>query len=224
MTHHFKQSNEFSFKELDTIEIRGKRHYRTPYGDFPSVTTFLSDTKPEEDKKILEEWKNRVGEERAKFITETAKTYGTELHFMIEQYLKNESIPESSINATWMFNSVKPYLRNNISVVYAQEVPLYSTRLKLAGRTDCIGIWKNELTVIDFKTSSGERTEDMIKDYFIQCCAYAIMFGELTGVYIKRFAIVMVDKKSYGVQIFEGKTSDYVHPLMIRLKQFNTKI
>lgn len=217
----FIQSDKFKFIELETIEKNGKRYYVTEVGNLPSVTTFLSATKSEEFQKIIEDWKERVGEIEANKIVKKANVLGTEFHLIIEKFLKNEDLPKHDITTSWMFKNVKKYLSDNIDIVYAQEVPLYSKKLKLAGRADCIANWKGELTIIDFKTSSGERREDMIEDYFIQCCAYAIMFGELTGHYIKKFSIIMVDKKSYGVQIFEGNTKDYAGKLINRLEIFN---
>ena len=43
----------------------------------------------------------------------------------------------------------------------ALEAPLFSRELKMAGRVDCVGIFENRLSIIDFKTSSKFKTEEM---------------------------------------------------------------
>ena len=61
--------NKFPYKELKRETINGSRKYLTPDGfAVPSVTTILDATKPEEKKKALQEWRKRVGEEKAKQI------------------------------------------------------------------------------------------------------------------------------------------------------------
>ena len=63
---------------MDTPE---GRRYVTPDGEkLPSVTTILSDTTPEEKKKALQEWRNRVGHQKAQEITTEAASRGTRMH------------------------------------------------------------------------------------------------------------------------------------------------
>ena len=66
---------------------------------------------------------------------------------------------------------------NKIDNVYAQEVPLYSKLLKLAGRVDCVAEYKGKLSIIDFKGSTREKRISDIDNYFQQATAYAIMEG-----------------------------------------------
>ena len=47
-----------------------------------------------------------------------------------------------------------------------------------------VGIWKVHL-IIDFKTSKKTKYIKQIKDYFIQCCAYAVAHNELYGTELK---------------------------------------
>ena len=57
---------------MSRVEIDGKRRYATPDGEkLPSVTTILDATKSEESKQALQNWRNRVGVQKAK---EPAKT------------------------------------------------------------------------------------------------------------------------------------------------------
>ena len=69
------------------ITLNGKRHYTTPLssGPAPSVTTIISETASEQNKKKLEMWsKNNPG------VKEKAAERGTAIHYGMEQYLKGD--------------------------------------------------------------------------------------------------------------------------------------
>src|SRR6056300_1386855 len=73
------------------ITINGKRHYHTPFvtGPAPSVTTILSETASEANKRKLEMWsKANPG------VKEAAAERGTAIHYGMEQYLKGNKNPE----------------------------------------------------------------------------------------------------------------------------------
>ena len=63
-----------------------KRFYRTPKGKlYPSITTVLSVRK----KEGLIEWRKRVGDDVANYITGNAVKRGIKVHEMCEDYLNN---------------------------------------------------------------------------------------------------------------------------------------
>lgn len=85
--------------EGDTrLTINGSRHYKTPYGALPSVTTILSATSG--NKAALERWakKNPGGRE-------AAAARGTRVHSLMEEYLlgvnKNPVIDDEEIAEFW---------------------------------------------------------------------------------------------------------------------------
>jgi hypothetical protein len=85
--------------EGDTrLTINGSRHYKTPYGALPSVTTILSATGG--NKAALERWakKNPGGRE-------AAAARGTRVHSLMEEYLlginKDPQIDDEEIAAFW---------------------------------------------------------------------------------------------------------------------------
>lgn len=85
--------------EGDTrLTINGSRHYKTPFGAFPSVTTILSATGG--NKAALERWakKNPGGRE-------AAAARGTKVHSLMEEYLlgieKNPIIEDEEIAEFW---------------------------------------------------------------------------------------------------------------------------
>ena len=85
-----------------------------------------------------------------------------------------------------LFNQLKEQVLCNIDNIYAQEAGLYSDKYKVAGRVDCIARYNGTPSIIDFKTSSRERTDDWNENYYIQGSAYAEMFGERTGIEVTK--------------------------------------
>ena len=149
------------------------------------------------------EWRNRVGEEEANAISKRASTRGNKCHKLCELYLENKSISKYSDDPLSMglFYQIKPYL-DSINNIHALESSLCSNVLKLAGRVDCIAEYKGELAIIDFKTSTKEKREEWIHDYFAQETAYAIMFQELTGLMPKKL-VTIIACETGTPQVFE---------------------
>jgi len=183
--------------ELTTETINRKRFYVTPEGNkYPSITTVLSIRK----KEGLLEWRKRVGNDVANHIARTASARGTKVHHMCEDYLNNLHIefPKKFAEHTknflpWcLFKELRRKSLGNINNIHAQECGLYSDKYKVAGRVDCIAEYKDILSVIDFKTSTRERTDDWNENYYIQGSAYAEMFGERTGIEINQVVILVV--------------------------------
>lgn len=167
------------------------RMYSTPTGNaYPSITTVLGAM---DDKKWLYEWRARVGEAEANRISATSARRGTAVHKLAEDYLDN--VPDWKKKALpsnlFMFNSLRPVLDKHVNNIWFQEVYLFSDKLKTAGQVDCIGEYDNELAVIDFKTARNPKDEEGILSYFIQVTFYAAAFFEMTGIAIKKGAILI---------------------------------
>jgi len=199
--------------DLQSKTENGSRKYVTPNGDaYPSVTTILSAY----NKKAIQEWRERVGEEVANKISTQASTRGTRLHSLCETYLLNELSPLklNSVmpDAKELFVKIKPKLDDNIGKIYSLEQALYSDKLRIAGRVDCIAEWNGELSVIDFKTASKEKNEEWIQNYFMQCSAYAEMFEERTGKPIDQI-VVAIAVANGNPQIFVKEKQDYLRGL-----------
>ena len=101
-----------------------------------------------------------------------------------------------------------PYL-DKINNIHCLETQLYSDHLKTAGTVDCIGEYDGKLTVIDFKTSAKLKKREWVKDYFMQCSAYAVMYEERTGTPIERLLLI-INVEDEGVQLMDGKRDDYI--------------
>lgn len=195
------------FNDLKTVTIDGKRFYQTPEGNtYPSVTTITGLY----NKKEILEWRKRVGEEEANRISTKASSRGTRVHKLCEDYLNNELNTDKYMpDSVGMFKSIQPIIDQYVDNIHAIEAPLYSHHLRVAGRVDCIAEFDGKLAIIDFKTSSRQKSEDKIQNYFMQCAAYAVMFEELTGIPVPRLAIIMAVDSDHP-QVFVKKRNDYI--------------
>lgn len=199
--------------DMKAVTTDSGRVYLTPSGKkYPSVTTVLSSY----GKKALFEWRQRVGEEEANRISSKASRRGTALHTVCEKYLLNEmtSMKIASMIPTTkeLFFKIKTHIDTNVGKVYALEQALYSDALGVAGRVDCIAEWNGKLSIVDFKSSTKQKNKDNIENYFMQCTAYAEMFGELTKQNIEQIVVLIGTEEGPG-QVFVESKQNYLKPL-----------
>lgn len=215
---------QFSYPEINSFNYQNMRFYKVTEGiDYPSVTTVLGSTAPPKKLLSLQAWRNSIGEEAADRITKAAADRGTSVHILAEKFLKNEEIDSSKFSSEEIsaFNTIKTKLKK-ISSVWGQEVALYSNELKVAGRCDCIGIYKGMPCIIDYKTSSRIKKESDIEDYFLQLTAYAIMHNEMFKTHITHGVILMVSDLGFP-QEFVKNVQDYKSALVERISTFYRK-
>ena len=120
------------------------------------------------------------------------------------------------------FNQIKTILDTNMNNVYAQEVPLYSDQLKVAGRVDLIAEWGGQLAIVDFKTSRKPKQEKYIQNYFMQASFYAAAFYERTGIPIKR-SVILIAVDGEEPQLFVKKSYDYLQDFIQVRKAYTQK-
>ena len=202
--------------ELLAEESSGTRSYRVPSGElYPSVTTVTGFEK----RQFFADWRKN-NPERA----EKAVKRGTNFHKIIEDYLNNSPVDKKGygyIEVT-LFDQIIPEL-NKIDYIRCQEVSLWSSQLKLAGRVDCIAEYDGQLSVIDFKTASREKFYSDIKEYFMQATAYAIMCKERTGITINNIAILMSCEDG-TVNVFQENPMDHVKNLYEAIKKYEREM
>ena len=228
-----KMKFEHQTVELPKIKQKNKalpdggRGYETPEGKlYPSITTVLSIR----NKKGLHEWRERVGHDVANYIARTAANRGTAVHKMCEDYLNNQHLAwpsefekhKSKNFLAWcMFVQMRDILEN-VDNIRCLESSLYSDELKLAGQVDCIAEYKGKLSIIDFKTSTKEKKDEWIENYYIQTCAYAQMFEERTGQEVNQLVILIVTQDG-TVQEFVKDKKEYLPLLDSALKDWYSK-
>ena len=208
------ETNYEPFPELQTIKYNGMRFYETPEGlKYPSITTVIDKQRAKSDS--LQKWRERVGEEQARLITRKAAQRGTAFHHICEDYINNKDIQDHKGKnfLSWcMFGEMKSHIDESVGKVLMQEQPMYSNEYKVAGRCDLISEYKDDLAVIDFKTTTTEKKEEWITDYFVQATAYAKMFEEHTKLPVDKVVIMMVSENA-TVQVWEKDTKNYVERL-----------
>ncbi len=167
----YTQFLDYRSKGDTRLTINGSRHYKTPYGSLPSVTTILSATGG--NKAALERWakKNPGGRE-------AAAARGTKVHSLMEEYLlgveKNPVIEDEEIRefwgdlpekldklgrVIWAENPVGdafPWCMggDGISRVWHPGVKEGET-WGWAGAPDIVAEYKNKVVLGDLKTSNG---------------------------------------------------------------------
>ena len=202
--------------EIHTETIKGKRFYVTPEGKkYPSITTVLSGR----SKEGINRWRKSVGDDVANQIMRTAAKRGTAVHQLVEDYLNNEELSNQDVLPLALFSILKPEL-DDINNIALQEGGLYSDKWGIAGRVDCIAEYKGKLSVIDFKTSTKEKKEEWVENYFIQGSAYCEMYEERYGTSINQVVILIVTEDG-AVQSFIKDKKDYLPLLKPAIEEFN---
>jgi genome maintenance exonuclease 1 len=218
-------TNKFDYKPLNRTTIEGKRHYVLPNGEkVPSVTTILDRTKSEESKQALANWKKRVGEQQAQQIVTEAANRGTRMHSYLESYILSDDMkplpPNPFGHASW-FMAAEVILKglSNVDEFWGTEVPVYYSGL-YAGTTDCLGLWKGQPAIMDFKQSNKVKKKEYIADYFTQLAAYAEAHNDTHGTNINTGVILMAvqpkqqpdgtfDTPQYLEFVIEGDEFEY---------------
>ncbi|WPJ72030.1 hypothetical protein DEEACLCL_00005 [Salmonella phage CRW-SP2] len=219
--HYTFQQYELPYKELTCVTTENGRHYVSPEGvKLTSVTTMLGRTG---DHTWLEAWRDKLGIEAAEAETQRCADRGESFHLACELYLKNRPMLEvvkAAGEYMFMFKQVFPYL-NKMTKIYAQEIPLYSVKLGLAGRVDLIGVYEGKPAIIDFKTSNTLKTKGMIEDYSIQLCLYSCMFQEMFGVKIERLINIISNESVLVPTVIEFARSEILDKMFDRVRLYH---
>lgn len=204
---------------MNAVTTESGRKYRTPDGiDLPSITTVLSIL----SRDSIAKWRKRVGVEEANRISYRASTRGTSVHEIIEKYINNDENYRDGYTPDIIqsFLDLKPILDDRIGKIYAQEAPLYSNHLGVAGRVDCVAEFDGKISIIDFKTSRKPKQVEWIKNYFMQESAYAIMWEERTDMPIVQL-VTIISVDDHEPQVFIEHRDNWVRPLRETIAQYN---
>lgn len=222
--------NKFNYKTLNRETIEGSRKYVSPDGEkLPSVTTILDATKSEEKKKILNDWRNRIGHKKAQEITTEAAARGTRMHKFIEDYIKTGSLSDSgtnpySIQSHKMAQSIISQGLSKCNEFWGTEVSLYYPKI-YAGTTDLVGVHDGSEAIMDHKQTNKLKKREWIEDYFIQLAAYAAAHNEVYGTKIRKGVIFMCSADNiYQEFIVEGEEFDsWTGKWFKRLEEYYTR-
>ena len=187
----------FQYKACKQINdpVTRKRVYLTPDGEsLPSVTTILSATK---DMTHLNEWKKRVGEQKAREITTEAAGVGTAMHANLERFLAGlQRQPGNNpvhVQANSMADQIILNGLSKVNEVWAMEQSLYFPGL-YSGTTDLVGVYDGEPAVMDHKQTNKPKKAEWVEDYFLQLVAYILAHNEVYKTDIKRGVVFMCSR------------------------------
>ena len=177
-----KRESKYNYQKYTRDNDLGSRHYNVGNKKLPSVTTILSATQSEDKKAGLDAWRERVGYQEAARITSQAALRGTEMHFVLENYIDGRGYlnlsPEGS-QARLMAHEIVQNLEK-LKIVYGNEVSLAYEDL-WAGATDVVGVYDEQPTIVDFKQSNKIKREEFVEDYFYQIAAYSLAHKKQYG-------------------------------------------
>lgn len=216
----FNHLNLPALADIPTATVDGSRRYVVNGKLLPSVTTVTS----YQNRKVIAEWRERIGEETANKISQFASNNGTKFHKLVEDYVNNVDADydaEKYEVALKLFNQFKALL-DDVDNIHYQESALYSEQLGIAGRVDCIAEYNGKLSVIDFKSSSKPKHENQIQNYFVQETGYAMMYEEMTGNKVEQI-VTLISCHSGETQVFVKNPADYVDTLKQYIQEYNNK-
>ena len=147
---------------------------------------------------------------------------GTKYHSIVEDYFNNELDLKKFRSAplpVLMFQHSRSTL-DRINNIYFQEVALYSDRLELAGRVDCIAEFDGVLSIIDFKTSAKEKTDERLYDYFVQETAYACMLLEQYNIRVEQLVTIVACEDGDTQVVIRPVKKQYLDSLLQYIDEY----
>jgi genome maintenance exonuclease 1 len=199
------------YKNCEQINdpVTRKRVYLTPDGEsLPSVTTILSATK---DMTHLNEWRDRIGHDKAAQITKEASGVGTAMHGNLERFVAGMQRQPGNNPVHIQANSMADVIIENglskVSEVWAMEQSLYFPGL-FSGTTDLVGVHDDEPAVMDYKQTNKPKKAEWVEDYYLQLMAYILAHNEVYGTDIRKGVIFMCSR-AFEYQQFTLEPKDF---------------
>jgi genome maintenance exonuclease 1 len=199
------------YKNCEQINdpVTRKRVYLTPDGEsLPSVTTILSATK---DMTHLNEWRDRIGHDKAAQITKEASGVGTAMHGNLERFIAGMQRQPGNNPVHIQANSMADVIIKNglskVSEVWAMEQSLYFPGL-FSGTTDLVGVHEDEPAVMDYKQTNKPKKAEWVEDYYLQLMAYILAHNEVYGTDIRKGVIFMCSR-AFEYQQFTLEPKDF---------------
>ena len=211
-----KRIKKYTYKKHNRFQSEQGRKYLVDEIGVPSVTTILSATK---DKKFLDDWRRRIGNEEADKIMKQASTRGSEMHRVLEYYYNGEKYfneMEDGIKPRKMASVIIDNLK--VQEVWGNEVSLAYNK-DFAGTTDLVALSYDKPTIIDFKQANKPKREDWIEDYKCQLGAYYLAHKTHYGpIELGIIAIATRDLQYQQFVFSEAVLMEYADKFLERLE------
>ena len=207
---------KYTYKKHNRFQSEQGRKYLVDEIGVPSVTTILSATK---DKKFLDDWRRRIGNQEADNIMKQASTRGTEMHRVLEYYYNGAKYfneMEDGIKPRKMASVIIDNLK--VQEVWGNEVSLAYNK-DFAGTTDLVALSYDRPTIIDFKQANKPKREDWIEDYKCQLGAYYLAHKTHYGpIELGIIAIATRDLQYQQFVFSEAVLMEYADKFLERLE------
>ena len=220
-----KHNNKFIYPKSMREVINGKRHYNINEKEkLPSVTTIISATQSADKTASLAAWRQRVGEDQAARIVDTAGARGTAMHKILEKYILKDGYIDLTTVGREAHNMAIRVIEQglcNVTEYYGLEATLYYPGL-YAGATDMIAIHKGDEAIIDFKQTNKPKKREWIEDYCLQLAAYAMAHNFIYKTEITKGVIMMCSKDNFYQEfIIQGlEFRKYMHMFLKKVDQY----
>ena len=219
-----KRNSSYRYPKTVREMVEGQRHYILNEEKLPSVTTILSATQSAEKRESLAKWRERVGEETATRIVDSAGARGTAMHKILEKYVLGEGYLDETTVGKQAHNMALQVIQSglsNITEYYGTECTLYYPGL-YAGQTDLVAIHKGEDAIIDFKQTNKPKRREWIEDYCLQLAADAMAHNFIYKTKITKGVVMMCSKDNYYQEfVIEGaEFQKYKHNFLRRVDEY----
>ena len=222
-----KLIRKYDYPSSTRASIEGLRHYNVDGSTerLPSVTTVLGETQESSKRDSLQRWRDKIGHEAARKITQEAATRGTAMHLFLEKYCLGQGYLDltdvGNVAKHMAEKIVDKGIDNRLTEIYGNEATLYYPGL-YAGSVDLIGEHDGQITIIDFKQTNKPKQREWIGDYFLQMAAYGMAHDAVYDTAIEKGVILMCSKDLYYQEfVIEGKEyRDAKHGFLRRLDKF----
>lgn len=191
-----KHTPLYEYKKMDRQDggAQGRVYVDTAGNRIPSVTTILGKTK---DMTHLIAWKKRIGEDKAKQITEESAGLGTTMHAHLEAHVLGQERPGGNnygrLMAKRMADTIIAEGLIDVDEVWGVEAHLHYENL-WAGTTDLVGTFQGRPAIMDFKTTIKPKKREWVEDYRLQLAAYAMAHNLAYGTDIQTTVVFMVSR------------------------------
>ena len=220
-----KRSDKYTYVDSTRIEDQGTRLYDVNGARLPSVTTILGATK---NKKFLQDWKAKVGEQEAERIKNLSSVRGTCMHKFLEHYILGTGYDD----LTAVGQEARPMAEKIIEIGLAPVEEYYGSEVMLhypglyAGSTDLVCLHNGKETIVDFKQSNRPKKQEWIEDYYLQIAMYAMAHDYVYGSQIEQGVIMVCTPDLYYQEfvVSRAELRQYKHKFLKRLDMYHDLI
>ena len=222
-----KWNKLYKYPKCTRSLIEGNRHYDINQEMLPSVTTIIQETQSDEKKASLANWRQRVGENEAEKIKNTAAARGTLMHSFLEYYVRGDKLLDLSDEgqvASGMGQVIIDQGFSELKEIWGSEVTLFYPGL-YAGSTDLCGIYSEHESIIDFKQTNKPKRKEWIDDYFVQLGAYAMAHDVIYNTCVDQGVILMCSKDGFFQKFISNgeEFTRFKHKFLEKVGQFYQK-